>query len=101
MAKYRVLGPVKTAAGIVTEGYVDIDDGEVAELVALGVIGEAEDAQSREAAIVTAIGQLDKENADLWLRDGMPVTDAVAAITGFSVSAAERNAAWQKLNSGA
>jgi len=40
--RYRVLTPIKTADGVVADGYVEIPDAEVADLTALGVIGEAE-----------------------------------------------------------
>lgn len=51
----------------------------------------------RLAAIVAAIGQLDKENPDLWLKDGKPDLAAIVEITGWQVSADERNAAWASL----
>lgn len=40
--KYQILSRLKTADGIVSEGYHDIPDADVAELQQLGVIGEAE-----------------------------------------------------------
>lgn len=66
-------------------------------------IGDAEpevpsDAKERLAAITTAIGQLDPNNGDAWLRDGKPDTAAISAFTGWTVSAAERNTAWLAIN---
>lgn len=52
------------------------------------------DAKERVAAIVTAIGQLDPNNLDLWLRDGKPSAEAIVTLLGWPISAAERNAAW-------
>jgi len=52
-----------------------------------------EDAAVRLEAIRAAIGQLDKEDAALWTAGGRPKTEAIAAITGWPVSAAERDAA--------
>lgn len=112
--KYKVLSPIKTPDGIVKEGYLEIADGEVESLTRLGVIGEPEqiapaapaapngpaasDADTRTAAIVAAIGALDKADATLWVASGAPNTKAIAAVTGFDVSAAERDAAWAQVN---
>jgi hypothetical protein len=57
------------------------------------------DAAERQAAIVAAIGKMDPANADLWLRDGRPDITAIAEITGWTVTAAERNAAWAEIAS--
>lgn len=55
----------------------------------------------RQTAIIDAIGMLDKENTDLWLRDGKPDASAIADITGWTVSAAERNTAWASIQAAA
>ncbi|MEW6314134.1 MAG: hypothetical protein AB1513_08870 [Pseudomonadota bacterium] len=55
------------------------------------------DEQERLAAVTAAIAGLDPANADLWLKDGRPKTEAIAAVTGWQVSAAERDAAWSAL----
>ena len=47
----------------------------------------------RLEAIRAAIGQLNKEDAALWTAGGKPKTEAIAAITGWPVTAAERDAA--------
>lgn len=47
----------------------------------------------RLEAIQAAIGQLNKEDAALWTAGGKAKTEAIAAITGWSVTAAERDAA--------
>ena len=52
-----------------------------------------EDPAVRLEAIRAAVGQLDKENAALWTAGGKPKTEAIAAITGWPVTAAERDAA--------
>lgn len=44
-------------------------------------------------AILAAIGQLNKEDTALWTAGGKAKTEAVAAITGWPVTAAERDAA--------
>ena len=55
------------------------------------------DAGERQTAIIAAIGQLDPANNDLWLKDGKPSSDAIAAITGWPLSATERNSAWASM----
>lgn len=99
MSRYQVLSPLKIEGGIVAEGYAEIPDAEVEELTRLGVIGKAELSAddllaTRMGNIVRAIGLLNKDDSDLWLRDGKPAAEAVAAATGFPVTAEERDAAW-------
>lgn len=55
------------------------------------------DPAERKAAIIAAIKQLDPANQDVWLRDGKPDVSAIVAITGWPVSAAERNAIWDEI----
>lgn len=103
MKKYRVLSPIKTGIGIVIEGYVEIPDGEVEALTRLGIIGEEEPVQtksegSRLVALVDAIGKFDKSDPSLWTGSGLPKTEALAAVTGGPVTAAERDAAWAEIN---
>lgn len=52
-----------------------------------------EDPALRLEAIRTAISKMDKQDASLWTNDGKPKTDAVSAIVGWPVTAAERDAA--------
>lgn len=85
---------------------IDLDDQQAAPLLAVSAIEPAaaanappavtapEDASERLAAISTAIGQLDPANTDLWLKDGRPKADAIVAVLGWPVTAAERDAAW-------
>lgn len=90
---------------------VELDDAviDVPALIALGVIGAAVaaaapapasgaskpvDSAELMAALTAAIGQLDPNNLDLWLKDGKPSTEAIAAVTGYPITAAERDAAW-------
>ena len=47
----------------------------------------------RLEAIRAAIVQLNKEDATLWTAGGKPKTEAIAAITGWPVTAAERDTA--------
>lgn len=120
MKKYTVISPFKSLAGIHKPGdpEVELNDADAAELIELGAVevvavpaereggdtvagnppasplrGELT-AEERLAAITTAIGSLDPDNGDLWLRDGRPDASALTEITGWTVSAAERNAAW-------
>ena len=52
-----------------------------------------EDPAIRLEAIRAAVSQLDKEDAALWTAGGKPKTEAIAVITGWPVTAAERDAA--------
>lgn len=107
MSKYRILSPIRMPDGIVKPGdpSVEWNDKDAAELIALGAIepdttGQPSvptDPAEREALIADAIGKLDPNNTDLWLRDGKPDTNAIAEITGWPVSAAERNTVWAAL----
>lgn len=99
MAKYQVLSPIKINDETVTEGYVEIPDKEVAELTRLGAIGGLEPSAAavsaqRLDAITAAIQAMDKENPDLWLRDGKPDASVISEATGLVVTAGERNQAW-------
>lgn len=82
---------------------VDLADDQAALLLAVNAVsgptGDAApdvpaDAKERLAAITAAIGQIDPNNPDLWLKDGKPDAAAISDILGWQVSAAERNAAW-------
>ena len=101
--KYEVISPLKDDAGLHGIGdTVEMAEKDARELIDIGVLAAVAaaapvDDQERQAAIAAAIGQIDAANADLWLKDGKPSTDAIAAITGGPVSAAERDAAWASL----
>jgi len=110
MKNYTVITPVKDAAGIHQAGEViELSDKDGAELLGLGAVAESTvpvapivpqspvDETVRLDAIKAAIVALDKNNADLWLKDGKPSTDAIAAITGWLVTAGDRNTAWTAL----
>lgn len=56
------------------------------------------DPAERAAAIKDAIGKLDKDDAALWTGTGMPKVPAIAAVTGFDVTQAERDAVWAEIN---
>lgn len=105
MKQYNVLSPFKDADGIHKPGDkpVSMTDEAAAELIEIGAVeavpGEAQpsipvDGAERQAAIIEAINKMDKEDADLWLRDGKPDVSALADITGWPLTAAERNTAW-------
>lgn len=75
---------------------------EAAPLLALAVIGEsvgdnkpaAPEGEERVNLIKAAIAGLDKANADLFAKDGVtPKVGAIEAVTGWPVSAAERDEA--------
>lgn len=94
---------------------IDLDDKQAAELLLVNAIGPTDggaapapaagpapavapaDETERLEAIKAAIAGFDKDNADLWLKDGKPATEAIAEITGWPVTAADRNTAWAAL----
>jgi hypothetical protein len=59
--------------------------------------GDKSAMDSRLDAIKSAIAQLDQNNVDHWLTNGSPNLDAVSALTGFKVLAAERDQAWNQI----
>ena len=84
------------------DSIIELDDKQAESLLALGVIAEAEagatdvivpEGEEKLAAIKAAIAGLDANNAELFTKDGTPKTEAIAAVTGWPVTAAERNAA--------
>lgn len=79
---------------IVTEVEVEV---EVEEGTG-GTKSAPADGAERMAAIVSAIGSLNKDDKSLWKNDGAPNTTAIIALTGWTVSAAERDAAWSQIN---
>lgn len=83
------------AEGLLAVKAIVVPDG--GEVIFLGSNDAPTDPAVRLSAITTAIGQLDPNNEDVWLKDGKPSGDAIAAITGWAVTAAERNAAWARL----
>ena len=99
MKNYLVKSPVKLPDGIRQEGEtVELDEQAAAELIALGAVTAvkdiAPDSGERAAAIQTAIANLDPENTENWLKDGRPTAGPLSAALGFTVSAADRDAAW-------
>jgi len=61
------------------------------------VTTQADDAE-RMAAIKDAIGKIDPTDKASHTTDGRPTTAAIVAITGWDVSAKERDAAWAELS---
>lgn len=102
MKTYTILLPFRDADGNHKPGDPDVQlsDSDAEELLEIGVIQELQstvptDSAERQAAIIEAIGKLDTEDSDLWLRDGKPDVSALVGLLGWPVSAAERNAAWE------
>lgn len=103
MPDYKVLTPIKDHDGLHQPGEtITLTGKDESEMIVLGAVQAVEmpaelSAEERLAAIEVAISQLDPSNDDLWLRDGRPDTNALAALTGFKMSASERNAAWARV----
>ncbi len=108
MAKktYEVLSPVNYDGVRYEVGEpIDVEDKHAKSLKETGDIGPQSDKstaapeseEERIAAIMVAIGKLDKANEALWTNAGTPKTDGIAAITGWPVVAKERDAAWAQV----
>jgi hypothetical protein len=54
----------------------------------------------RVASIKEAIAKLDKADQALWTGTGMPKVPAIAAVTGWEVTQAERDAVWNEISKG-
>lgn len=110
MAKktFKVTSPVKFGGKRYAVGLpIELDAAEEKTLRAADVIGDEVapdvlqapvDEAERIAAIVVAIGQLDKADTALWTNAGTPKTDGLTAITGWPVAAKERDVAWAQIN---
>lgn len=107
--QYNVKEPLKhDGKDYAIGGTIDLT-AEQAALLPIGTLEEApaaqastsktapEDDATRLAAIKDAILALDTADKSMWLNDGRPDTKAISAVTGWPVSAADRNAAWAEL----
>lgn len=101
MKKYLVLSPLHLNGKLHgPESVVEIDDDVAVSLLELGVVElsqesnkpKAPEGEERVAAIKAAIDGLDKANTELFTAGGVPKTEAIAAVTGWPVSAKERDA---------
>lgn len=115
MAKktYNVLTPVEfDHERFEVDTTINLEDKDATPLLAVKAIELAAtqtpgaataptDPAERQAAIVSAIGELDPNNPDLWLKDNKPDTAAISAVLGWLVTAAERNAAWASIRAAA
>lgn len=102
--EYDVLEPVRYDGKDYGLGQtISLNDRDAAPLLAAGVVAPAAQAGGAErlAVIVAALTQLDPGNAEQWLKDGRPKSDALAVYAGFPVSAAERDAAWEQARAAA
>lgn len=80
------------AAPLLSGGAVELGKGKVSDKS-----GAPDDEAERLSAIKDAIGKLDKEKTEQWLKDGRPDAKAIEAITGWPVKAADRDAAWDQV----
>lgn len=104
MAKktYIVTSPIKCGGKRHEVGStIELEDGEADKLRwAIGDVatpGEPADEAARIAAIAEAIVQLDAGDTALWMNSGAPKTVAIEAVTGWQLTAKERDAAWSQM----
>lgn len=55
------------------------------------------DPAERATAIKAAIGTLNVDNGDLWMKGGEPRVPAIEAALGWKISAAERDTVWGEI----
>jgi hypothetical protein len=108
MKTYKTIEPIHHDGKPYAPGkQIKLEDEAAAPLIASGAISEEpiknepgkgpDDQATREAAIIEAIGKLNVDNKDLWLKDGRPDATALTTVLGWSVTAAERDAIWAKI----
>lgn len=89
-----------TAKRLKEEQMLEVSEKEPADYAAAPAASESitpvvpTDPAERAAAIKDAIAKLDKDDTAAWTNSGTPKTSAIEAVTGWPVSADERNAAW-------
>lgn len=111
MAKktYQVQSPIRYDGKEFAVGdQIDLDDKDATGLLEVKAIEPSTafsntpvapaDEAERIAAIVDAIGKLDKADASSWTNAGTPKTDGLTAITGWPVAAKDRDVAWAQVN---
>lgn len=108
MKKYEAIEPLNVGGVPVLPGQtVDLSDKHAEQPLALNAIKLADttpsappspEGQERIDAIKTAIGTLNVDVAENWAKDGKPKTDVIAKVTGWPVSAAERDTIWTELH---
>ena len=61
----------------------------------ISLIAEEPAVEVTDEMIVSAIKRLDKDDPESWTNSGVPKTQAIEAIVGGKVKAADRDAAWR------
>lgn len=86
-----------TAQRLQEEQMLEVSETQPGEASAPAAPVAPTDPAERAAAIKVAIAQLDETNTTLWKADGAPTAAAIEALTGWPVSAAERDAVWAEI----
>ncbi len=100
----KIVNPSKINGEIMQPGedVLELDDADARALIESGSAVEAEmtpaprkpeDGDQLGEAIRSATDQLDADDGEAWTKSGKPKTEAIEAILGYSVTAAERDAA--------
>lgn len=106
MKKYTALEPLNVNGKPVVVGEsVELSDKDAEQPLALNAIvlagdakAEAPEGQERIDAIKAAIAGLNVDVAENWAKDGKPKSDVISKVTGWQVTAAERDAIWAELH---
>lgn len=93
---------------VAVDGSVELTDEQAEQPLALNAIkladaapsggSSAPEGQERIDAIKAAIAGLNVDVADNWAKDGKPKADVISKVTGWAVTAAERDAIWSELH---
>jgi hypothetical protein len=103
---YTTLEPVRhDGKDLAIGSTLALEDDQATDMLALKAIALSTgntpvaptDPDIRHAKICEAIGMLDTSNAELWLSSGKPDLAALVEITGWSITASERDAAWAEV----
>ncbi len=114
MPSYKCVDPILYKDKLhAPESSIELSEGDAAQLLELGSIialdggGEAPKKQAptdeaeRMFAIRDAISGLNLDLADNWTKSGIPQISAIEAVTGWPVSAKERDEVWVAMKSAA
>ncbi|MBF0380689.1 MAG: hypothetical protein HQL69_06710 [Magnetococcales bacterium] len=108
MAQFNVLTPLRHNGRSYCPGaVVEMTQQQAAALLRVAAIGETTVLQNGQSSpknnkpnvdddLITAINKLDSGDGSLWMKDGRPRTESLAALLGRRVSADERDKSWQQ-----
>lgn len=108
---YKVTGRIKHDGKLYAVGSsIELTEDQAERLKKIGAVEDVPaapvapvaptDEAERLAAIADAIGKLDTADKAQWMNSGAPKVPAIEAVTGWQLTAKERDAAWAQINAG-